>query len=392
MEQVYIVASARTAIGSYGGAIATLSAVQLGAAVVKGALDKSIVQKNDFQTLVMGQVLSAGSGQAPARQVAKLAGLSENTCATTVNKVCASGLKAVAMVYQDIRMGDISAGIAGGMESMSQVPYYVENARFGMGYGDKVLRDGLALDGLTDAYGAGTMGVLADQIATKYEINRAALDQLATRSYQRSTNAWQMGYFGNEVVPLSVPQRKGEYKVFNVDEEFSKVDFEKIARLKPAFTTTGTTTAANSSPLSDGATALTMAGERYLKRNGIAPLARIVAYAEAEQSPELFITSPILAAEKAMKKAGLQVNDIDFFEINEAFALVPLLFINEMDIDAEKVNIFGGAVSLGHPLGNSGARILCTLINVLQTKQGRYGLAAICNGGGGASAIIIERI
>lgn len=392
MEEVYILAAMRTPISSYGGALSTISAIDLGAIAVKSALAKSQLQTDYVQTLVMGNVLSANLGQAPARQVAKGAGLLDHVCATTVNKVCASGLKATAMVYQDIRLGDISVGIAGGMENMSQVPYYVASARFGLGYGDKNLVDGLAKDGLTDTYTHLAMGVSGDKTAERYQITRNDLDNYAKRSYILSKAAWDNGSFANEVVAIEVSQRKGNPKIVDKDEEYHKVDFDKMQTLRPAFSASGTTTAANASPLSDGASALVLAGKTFVDANRLKPKARIVAYAEAEQEPQWFTTTPVLATEKVLEKAGLTVNDIDFFEVNEAFSVVPLAFIQLLNVPLEKVNVFGGSVSLGHPLGASGARILVTLSNILNLKKGRFGLAVICNGGGGASAMIIERI
>lgn len=392
MKEVYILSAVRTPIGSYGGNLSTVTAITLGGIAVNAALERAQVSADKVETLVMGNVLSANLGQAPARQVSKEADLPDSVCAVTVNKVCASSLKAVSMVYQDIRTGDIAAGIAGGMENMSQVPYYVPNARFGLGYGDKNLVDGLSKDGLTDAYSHSAMGVSGDRTAERYNISREELDEYAKRSYLLSAQSWDTGFFSNEVIPVNVPQRKGNPITVSTDEEYKKADFEKMWKLKPAFSSSGTMTAANSSPLSDGASALVLADKDFIAANQLKPIARIVAYAEAEQDPEWFTTTPSLAAKKALKKAGLAIDEIDFFEVNEAFSVVPLVFMKLLNIPLEKVNIFGGAVSLGHPLGASGARILTTLINTLNIKKKRFGLAAICNGGGGASAIIIERV
>lgn len=391
-KNIYILSGSRTPMGAYGGQFSTISATELGAIAIEDALKKANIAPEVIENVVMGNVLSANIGQAPARQASKLAGLSDAVCATTVNKVCASGMKATSMVYNDIYVGNIAVGIAGGMENMSQVPHYLTNARFGMGYGNSSCIDGLAKDGLTDVYNKTSMGVSGDLTAEKYNISREEQDDFAEQSYRRSTEAWANGSFTNEVVAVNVPQRKGEALIISEDETYKKANFEKMRQLKPAFSPNGTVTAANASPMNDGASALVLAGEEFVNKNKITPRARIVAYSEAEQDPTFFTTTPVLATKIALQKANLTIDDIDFYEVNEAFAVVPMALMKELHIPHEKVNIFGGAVALGHPLGSSGSRIIVTLLNVLTLKKARYGLATICNGGGGASAIIIENL
>ncbi len=390
INQVYILAGSRTPMGAYSGVLANVSAIQLGAVAIKDALIKANVAATDIEAIVMGNVLSANLGQAPARQASMAAHLPQSVCATTVNKVCASGMKATSMLFNDIRLGDISLGVAGGMESMSQVPHYLPNARTGLGYGHVQMIDGLAKDGLTDVYNQTAMGVSGDKTAEKYEISRTEQDDFAEQSYRKAATAWANGDFESEVAPVNVPQKKGEALAINQDETYKKANFEKMRLLKPAFGANGTVTAANASPLNDGASALVLASEQYVIAQNLKPLAKIIAYSEAEQDPLFFTTTPVLAAQKVLEKANLSINDIDYFEINEAFAVVPLVFMKLLDVPSQKVNVFGGAVALGHPLGSSGSRILVTLLNVLKSKKARYGLAAICNGGGGASAMIIE--
>lgn len=390
-KKVFIVAAKRTAIGSFGGALSTLSATELGAKAVSAALDQSGIAAEHIDELLMGCVLQANLGQAPARQVAKISGLPDQVTVTTINKVCASGMKAVSLGAQSILLGDADVVLAGGMESMSQTPYYVPAARWGAKYGSQSLVDGVQKDGLSDAYTQDAMGVFGELCAEKYAIGREEQDAYAIGSYQRSREAWETGKFTNEVVPVVIATRKGE-QIIAQDEEFSQVNFDKIPSLKPAFKKDGTITAANASTISDGAAALLLVSEQKVKEWGLNPLAEIVAYADAEQAPEWFTTTPRIATEKVLKKAGLAVSDIDYFEFNEAFSVVALANAKLLNIPAEKVNIYGGAVSLGHPLGCSGARILVTLTSVLQQEQGQYGLAAICNGGGGASAVIIKRV
>lgn len=393
MQSVYIVSMARTPIGSFGGSLSTVSATQLGAAAIRGALTKANIDPNLVQAVYMGNVVSANLGQAPARQAAIFAGLSKNATCTTVNKVCASGMKAMMMAAQDIMLGDADVVVAGGMENMSQIPFYLDKARFGgYGYGNGTFIDGLAKDGLTDVYGGMAMGVCADATASKYGFSREEQDAFAIASYQRSAAAWSEGNFQQEVVPVQIPQKKGDPITFGQDEEYKNVKFDKIPSLRAAFTKDGTVTAANASTINDGAAATILMSEAKVKELGLTPLARIVSFADAEHEPEWFTTAPTVAAPKALKKAGLSVSDIDYFEVNEAFSVVTMAFMKEMGISHEQTNVFGGAVSLGHPLGCSGARIVVTLQNVLTQKGGKYGLAAICNGGGGASAMIIEKV
>ncbi|WP_259015685.1 thiolase family protein [Emticicia fluvialis] len=392
MKKAYILSAVRTPIGSFGGALSSVPAPKLGAIAVKKSIEKAGVSADDVDELFFGNVCQANVGQAPARQAALYGGLSAKTNTTTINKVCASGMKSVILGSQSIELNENSIVVAGGMENMSMIPFYLEKARYGYGYGNGVLIDGLAKDGLTDAYQPLAMGCFGDATAARYNISREEQDSFAIESYKRAAAAWQSGAFNNEVVPVEVTDRKGNVKVVAEDEEFKNVNFDKIPALKPVFTKDGTVTAANASTINDGAAALVLCSAETVERDGLKPVARIIAYADAEQEPEWFTTSPVYAAQKALKRAGLSVADIDFFEVNEAFSVVPIVFCRELGISYDKLNIFGGAVSLGHPLGCSGARIIATLINVLQQKNGKYGLAAICNGGGGASAIVIEKL
>jgi len=392
MKQVFIVSAVRTPLGSFGGALSSLSATQLGSAAIKGALERAGVEAALVEEVFMGNVCSANLGQAPARQAALGAGIGLNVPCTTVNKVCSSGMKAVMFGAQAIQLGQADLIVAGGMESMSNVPYYVPKARWGYKYGDATLVDGLAKDGLTDAYHHTAMGVSADNTARKYAISREEQDRFAVRSYQLAAQATQSGDFGDEIVPVEVPQRKGDPLLVSEDEEYKRVNFEKIPKLRPAFSKDGTVTAANASTINDGASALVLCSEEKVRELGLKPLARIVAYADAAQEPEWFTTAPTLAAPKALQRAGLQLEQVDFFEVNEAFAVVPLAFNKVLGVPEEKVNVFGGACSIGHPLGASGTRIVTTLLNVLRKKEGKIGLATLCNGGGGASAIVIERV
>ena len=392
MNNVYIVSAVRTPIGSFGGSLASFSATDLGAITIKGALEKAGVAADKVNGVIMGNVCSAGLGQAPARQAAIKAGVGVNTPCVTVNKVCASGSKSIMLGAQSIMLGHNDVVVAGGMESMSNIPFYLLKARYGYGYGNGQLIDGLAHDGLTDAYSHKAMGTCADATATKYEISRDAQDAFAIQSYKRSAAATESGFMKDEIIPVSVPQRKGDPIIITEDEEFKKVFFDKIPGLKPAFTPDGTVTAANASTINDGAAAMVLASEEAVRTLGLTPIAKILAFADAEQEPEWFTTTPALAAPLALKRAGLSINDVDFFEVNEAFAVVTMAFNKILGIDESKVNVFGGAVSLGHPLGASGARINTTLVNVLNQKKGKIGVSAICNGGGGASAIVIERV
>jgi acetyl-CoA C-acetyltransferase len=390
MKQAYIVAAVRTPIGSFGGVLSEISATDLGAVAIRGALEKSGVPADQVEEVYFGNVVSANLGQAPARQAALQAGLPSSVQCTTVNKVCASGTKSVMFAAQSIMLGMADVVVAGGMENMSMIPFYIPRARFGYKYGNAELVDGLSRDGLLDVYDQLAMGVFADRTAVKYQISREEQDAFAIRSYQRAADATASGFFSSEIVPVSIPQRKGDPVLVMEDEEFKKVNFSKIPDLKPAFSKDGTVTAANASTINDGAAALVLVSETKLKELGLQPLARIVSFADAEQEPAWFTTTPVHAANKALKMAGLSTNDIDFFEVNEAFAVVALAFQQSLKLDPEKLNIAGGAVAIGHPLGASGARILSTLNNALHQHKGKYGLAAICNGGGGASAMIIE--
>ncbi|MGE6396188.1 acetyl-CoA C-acyltransferase [Chryseobacterium sp. M5] len=392
MKEVFIVSAVRTPIGSFMGSLATVPATKLGAAAVKGALDKINLDPKNVQEIYMGNVLQAGEGQAPARQVALGAGLSNETPSTTINKVCASGMKAVSMAAQAIKAGDADVIVAGGMENMSMVPHYY-NARNATKLGDVKMQDGMILDGLTDVYNKVHMGVCAEKCATDYSITREDQDNFAIQSYTRSAKAWSEGKFAEEVVPVSIPQRKGDPIIFAEDEEYKAVNFDRLPTLPTVFKKEeGTVTAANASTLNDGASALILVSKEKMEELGLKPLAKIVSYADAAHEPENFTTAPAKALPIALKKAGLEISDIDFFEFNEAFSVVGLANNKILGLDAAKVNVNGGAVALGHPLGSSGSRIIVTLINVLKQNNAKYGAAAICNGGGGASAIVIENI
>lgn len=392
MKEVYIVSAVRTPMGSWGGALKSFSATQLGAIAIKGAIEKAGIAASDVNEVLMGSVLQANLGQAPARQAARFSGIPDNVPCTTVNKVCASGMKAVMMGAQSIMLGDTEVVVAGGMESMSNVPFYNENLRWGSKYGNVTLIDGLAKDGLTDVYHNYPMGSAADMCAKECNISREAQDEFAIESYKRSQAAWDAGKFDNEVIPVEVPQRKGDPIVVSKDEDPWNVKFDKIPGLRPAFNKDGSVTAANASTMNDGAAALVLMSKEKADAMGIKPLAKIVGYADAEQAPEWFTTSPALAVPKAVAKAGLKMEDISYFELNEAFSVVGIVNTQKMNLDPAKVNVNGGAVSIGHPLGCSGARIVTTLINVLNQNDSKYGAAGICNGGGGASAIVIERM
>ena len=391
MKQVYIASAVRTPIGSFGGVFANVSATKLGAAAIQGALDKAGVQANQVQEVFMGNVVSAYLGQAPARQAAIFAGIPNTVPATTVNKVCSSGAKALMLGAQTIMLGYNDIVVVGGMENMSQIPYYVPKARYGQKYGHGQLIDGLVFDGLTDVYNQTLMGLSADNTAKKYEVTREQQDEYAIQSYKRSAATTEAGIFKDEIVPVMVPQRKGDPIEIGEDEEFKKVKFEKIPNLRAVFSKDGTVTAANASTINDGASAMVLVSEEKMKELNLSPVARVVSFADAAHEPEWFTTAPTKAAPKALERAGLTINEIDYFEVNEAFAVVPLVFNKELGLDNNQVNIHGGAVSLGHPLGASGARIITTLNNVLHQKDARYGMAAICNGGGGASCVILEK-
>lgn len=392
MKEVYIVSAVRTPFGSFGGSISGISATKLGAAAIKGALEKAEINPNEVDEVYMGSVLQANLGQAPARQAALFAGLGNNVPCTTINKVCASGMKAVMMAAQSIALGDADVIVAGGMENMSQVPYYLENARYGYKLGNGALIDGLVKDGLIDVYNNYHMGIAGELCAKTLDISRQEQDDYAIQSYKRSAQAWADGKFNDEIVPVEVPQKKGEPLIFREDEEYKNVNFSKIPELKPVFQKDGTITAANSSTLNDGAAAIVLMSKEKAEQLGLKPLAKIISYADAAHEPEWFTTAPSKVLPIALKKAGLNISDIDFFELNEAFAVVALANSKKLNLDPSKVNVNGGAISLGHPLGCSGARIIATLISVLNQNNGKYGAAAICNGGGGASAIVIEKL
>jgi acetyl-CoA C-acetyltransferase len=389
-KKVVIVSAVRTPIGSFMGSLSTVTATQLGATAIKGALNKINLDPNLVDEVLMGNVVQAGVGQAPARQVARFAGLPDTVPCTTVNKVCASGMKAVMQGAQAIMVGDAEIVVAGGMENMSLIPHYV-HMRNGVKFGPTSMVDGMQKDGLTDAYDGNAMGVCADLCATEYKITREEQDAFAIQSYERSARAWEAGKFNNEIVPVEIPQRRGEPVIFAKDEEYTNVKLDKIPALNAVFTKDGTVTAANASTINDGAAALVLMSEEKANALGLKPLAYIKSYADAEQEPKWFTTSPAKALPKALDKAGLALSDVDFFEFNEAFSVVGLANAKILGLDSDKINVNGGAVSLGHPLGCSGARIIVTLINVLEQNDAKIGAAAICNGGGGASAIVIER-
>ena len=390
MKKIVIVAAARTPIGSFMGSLSTVSAPMLGAIAIKGAINQISLDVSLIDEVIMGNVVQAGVGQAPARQASILAGLPNSVVATTVNKVCASGMKAVMQAAQAIMCGDAEIVIAGGMENMSLIPHYTY-LRNGYKFGPASMIDGMQKDGLTDAYDNNAMGVCADLCAKEYNVSREDQDNFAIESYKRSANASESGKFKNEIVPVEVPQRRGEPIIVDKDEEFSNVKLDKIAGLSAVFTKDGTVTAANASTINDGAAALILMSEEKAKSLNLKPLAFIKSFADAEQEPKWFTTSPSKALPKALAKAGLTTNDVDFFELNEAFSVVGIANAKILNLDIEKINVNGGAVSLGHPLGCSGARIIVTLINVLEQNNAKIGAAAICNGGGGASAIVIER-
>lgn len=392
MKEVYIVSAVRTPIGSFGGVLKDVPATKLGAIAIKAAVEKAGIKPEQVNEVLMGCVLQGNLGQAPARQAAKFAGLPDNVVCTTVNKVCASGMKAIAQGAQSILLGDSDIVVAGGMENMSSVPFYVDNMRWGNKYGDSKLIDGVAKDGLTDCYNNFPMGCAADICATDNNISREEQDAFAIESYKRSQAAWDNGKFKEEVVPVEIPSKKGEPVIVSKDEEPWNVKFDKITSLRPAFGKEGTVTAANASTMNDGAAAVVLMSSEKAKELGIKPIAIIRGYADAEQDPVQFTTTPSLALPAAVKKAGLQMSNIDYVELNEAFSVVGIVNTQKMNLDAAKVNVNGGAVSLGHPLGCSGARIIVTLINVLKQNNGKYGAAGICNGGGGASAMVVEKI
>jgi acetyl-CoA C-acetyltransferase len=391
MKEIYILSAVRTPIGSFGGSLSTVSATKLGATAIKGAIEKAGISATDIDEVFMGNVLQAGLGQAPARQAAMFAGISNTVPATTVNKVCASGMKSISLAAQSILAGDNELVVAGGMENMSMVPHYM-HARNGQKLGNISLQDGMVLDGLTDVYNDYHMGNAAELCAKECNISREEQDEFAMESYRRAAKAWENGNFKEEVVSVEVPQRRGDAIVVSEDEEYKNVKMEKIPTLRPVFQKEGSVTAANASTLNDGASALIICSKEKAEELGIKPIAKIVSYADAAQEPEWFTTAPSKALPIALKKANLSTSDVDYWELNQAFSVVGLANIQKLGLDASKVDVNGGAVSIGHPLGNSGSRIIVTLINVLKQNGGKIGAAGICNGGGGASAMVIENI
>jgi acetyl-CoA C-acetyltransferase len=391
-NEVFIVAAVRTPLGSFGGKLADFSATKLGAIAIKGAMEKIGLNPENVDEVYFGNVVSANLGQSPARQAAIGAGIPLTTDATTINKVCASGMKSMMIGAQSIKLGLNDIVVTGGMENMSQIPYYIPKARFGYKFGNAELTDGLVRDGLSDAYSNNAMGLSADKTAEKYGITREEQDEFAINSYKKVAAATEKGMLANEIVGVEIPQRKGDPVIMIEDEEFKNVMFDKIPSLKPVFSKEGTVTAANASTINDGAASIILASAAAVKKYNLKPLAVIRGYADAAHEPDWFTTAPTIAAPKALKMAGLSIGDIDLFEVNEAFAVVSLAFAKVLDIDASKMNIYGGAVALGHPLGASGARIIATLVNALHNENKRYGLAAICNGGGAASSVVIERL
>lgn len=392
MKEVYIVSAVRTPIGSFGGSLSSLTAIQLGSTAIKGALSKAKVDAKEVDEVFMGNVISANLGQAPARQASIGAGIGTNVPCTTINKVCASGMKSVMLGAQGIMLGHNDVVVAGGMESMSNIPYYIPKARYGYKYGNGELVDGLAKDGLWEVYNDFPMGNCADNTAKEMNITREEQDEYAINSYKRSADTWTKGGFKDEIISVEVPQRRGEPIIVSEDEEYKNVKFEKISGLRPVFSKEGSVTAANASTINDGASALVLMSKEKAEELGVKPIARIAGFADAAQDPIWFTTAPSLAIPKAIANAGLSKDKIDYYEINEAFSAVALANNIEMDLDPKRVNVFGGAVALGHPLGASGARIIATLTNILNQKNARYGAAGICNGGGGASAIVIEKL
>jgi len=392
MKEVFIISAVRTPIGSFGGTLKSFSATQLGGFAIKGALEKIKLNPQEIDEVIMGVVIQANLGQAPARQAAKFAGLPDSVICTTINKVCASGMKSIAQAAQSILLGDADIVVAGGMESMSNVPFYVDTLRWGNKYGNVSMIDGLVKDGLTDVYDGKAMGVAAEMCASTCGVTRAEQDAFAIESYKRSQAAITSGKFDDEIITVEIPQKKGDPILFAKDEEPFNVKFDKIPELKSSFIKDGSVTAANASTMNDGAAALVLVSKEKMDSLGLKPIAKIVSYADAEQSPEWFTTTPSLAVPKAVEKAGLKMEDIGFWELNEAFSVVGIENIKRMNLDAKNVNVNGGAVSIGHPLGCSGARIIVTLINVLKQNNGEYGAAGICNGGGGASAMVIKNI
>jgi acetyl-CoA C-acetyltransferase len=392
MKEAYIISAIRTPIGSFGGSLSSLSAITLGSAAIRGAILKAGIEATQVNEVIFGNVISANLGQAPARQAAVGAGITYNVPCTTINKVCSSGMKSVMYGAQSIMLGYSDVVVTGGMESMSNVPYYVPKARFGYKYGNGEFIDGLAKDGLWEVYYNFPMGSCADNTAKEMKITREEQDEYAVNSYKRAASATDAGYFKNEIIPVEVPQRKGDPVSVTTDEEYKNIYFDKIRSLKPAFNKDGTVTAANASTINDGAAALVLMSKEKAEELGVKPIAKIRGFADAEQDPIWFTTSPSLAIPLAMKRAGVKKSDVNYYEINEAFSAVAIANKRQMELDYDQINVFGGAVALGHPLGASGARIIATLNNILTVKNANIGVAGICNGGGGASAIVIEKV
>ncbi len=391
-KEVFVVSAVRTPIGSFGGVLKSFSAIDLGAIAIKAAVERSGIDKTKVDELLMGSVIQANLGQAPARQAARKAGLPDHVACTTVNKVCASGLKAIVQGAQSILLGDADVVVAGGMESMSNVPFYSEHMRWGNKYGHVQFLDGIARDGLIDAYDGKAMGVAAEKCASECGISREEQDAFAIESYRRAQKAWEEGNFTNEVIPVVIPQKKGDDVVVDKDEEPWNIKYDKVAGLRPAFIEGGTITAANASTMNDGAAAVVLVSGEKLNEWNLTPLAKIVSYADAEQAPEWFTTTPALALPRAIQKAGLNATDISYWEINEAFSVVGIENMRRLGVHHEQLNVHGGAVAIGHPLGCSGTRIIVSLIHILMQRSARYGAAGICNGGGGASAMVIENL
>lgn len=392
MREVYIVSAARTPVGTFGGSLKDFSATQLGAVAIKEAVSRAGISPEQVQEVLMGCVMQGGLGQAPARQAAKFAGLPDSVICTTVNKVCASGMKTITLAAQSIQLGDADIVVAGGMESMSNVPFYQKNIRWGNKYGNVTLEDGIAKDGLLDVYHNYPMGNAAELCASTHQISREAQDAFAIQSYQKSQAAIEAGKFQQEIAAVEIPQRGADPKRMDKDEEPFNVKFDKIPTLKPVFIKEGTVTAANASTMNDGASAVVLMSKEKAEELGIKPMAKILAFADAEQAPEWFTTAPSAAVPKALSKANLTTDQVDFYELNEAFSVVGIVNCQMMNLPSEKVNVNGGAISLGHPLGSSGCRIVVTLLHVLAQNNGKIGVAGICNGGGGATAVVIERM
>ncbi len=392
MNEVYIVSMARTPIGAFSGSLASMTAVQLGTIAMKGAIERAKINGDQVDEVFMGNVLTANNGQAPARQAALAAGINNSTPCTTINKVCASGMKAIMLATQSIRLGDADVVVAGGMESMTNAPFYIPKARGGYRYGNAEMIDGIVRDGLQDPYKGYMMGSAAEVCSDGCEIPRDQQDAYAIESYKRATAAYEAGHFADELIAVEVPQRRGDAVVVSDDDEYKKINYDKVATVRSAFKKDGTVTAINSSKINDGAAAMVLMSGAKVKELGLTPLAKVLSYADAAQEPEWFTTSPSLAVPKALKKADLSIDQIDIFEINEAFSVVAVANNQKMELDPAKVNVLGGAVSLGHPIGASGARIMCTLVSALKHKGGKLGAAGICNGGGGASAMVIEKV